>query len=1040
MKFLFLRSAVIIVVIMVWSAIAAAQGTTAVILGTVRDATGAVLPGANIQVKNQATGSVRNVATDSGGRYRVPALEVGTYEVQASLAGFSTAVKSTIELTVGSEVMVDLQMQVGEVSQSVTVTGEVPLVNTTNATLSGLVGDKEIRDLPLNGRSYDQLAFLQPGVVKFSFGPSTTSSFVFNGAGVRMSIAGTPLDYVSFLLDGTDLHDYADFTPGAVTQNNLGVDSLLEFRVLTQNYSAEYGRSGGGVITTVSRAGTNSLHGGLFEFIRNSDLDARQFFDVGSAPPFRRNQFGAFAGGPIVRDRTFIFANYEGLRQRLSSTYISTVPDANARTGNLPSGNVAVNPAIQPYLALAPLPNGRDYGDGTAQFFWTFNNPTRQDYGMIRIDHNFSEKYQLFARVTVDEAGVTNPGAQPRFMLVAGSRNSFSTVELKSVLSPQTLNSIRFAFNRTAANGVPSASPAPPANLSFIPGLPWAINFASSTGAGALSSSLSTIGYNPASAPYRFPQNLYQLTDDVYVHHGAHALRMGVNMERIQNNDYENSQSGTYSFGNLTALLNAAPFQFSANTLSSVNGFAYRQWHLGTYVQDDYQLTSRLTLNLGLRYEFTTVPTETHGWRANILNVATDTTRTIGKTINNPSLHNFEPRFGFAWTPTGKADTVIRGGFGVYHNELMGKLTSTFSENGFTQAVTVANPAFTVPNANLANIPAGSFTYFTANPNLKTPTVYQDNLTVERQLPSDFVVSVGYAGMLGRHWLRLIESNTLPPQFLADGTPFYIVGQPRMNPNFGGVRRILSDANGNYNALQFQVTKSFSHGLRLQSSYTYSKALTDSTGWRPPQQTNTPDASLIFFEPHDDYSASPFSQNQTYSFNSTYRFPGNSLTGLAGTLASGWEMNAIFTAASGIPFTAELTSNQSGDGNLETPDRPNLAPGCSNNPLISNVNKWYNSNCFSFPARGFYGNLGRNTLRAPGLTTLDFALVKNFHLAKERLLTFRAEVFNFLNHPNFGLPNLVVFTSAGVIAGNAGAITTLNTASRQMQFGLRFSF
>src|SRR5881628_2844931 len=346
------------------------QAPTATISGIVRDQTGAVLPGVSIQVVNRETGSVRMAMTDEAGRYRVPALEAGTYAIEGTLTGFRKVVKEGVAMTVGSQAVVDLTTEVGQLSENLAVTADVPLVQTASAELSGLVGDKEIRDLPLNGRSYEALAFLQPGVSNFTNSSTGTTAPVANGAGAKMSVAGTPGDYQSFLMDGTDIHDHAGFTPGSVAGNNLGVDAILEFRVLTQNYSAEYGRTAGGVVSAVTRSGTNSIHGSVFEFFRNNALDAREFFDQGGTKPFHRNQFGAAAGGPIRRDKTFFFANYEGLRQNRTQTLPRTILSTAGRQGLLAGRTVQVSGLIKPYLDLLPAPNGRDFSDGTAEFLW----------------------------------------------------------------------------------------------------------------------------------------------------------------------------------------------------------------------------------------------------------------------------------------------------------------------------------------------------------------------------------------------------------------------------------------------------------------------------------------------------------------------------------------------------------------------------------------------------------------------------------------------------------------------------------------------
>ena len=1023
--------------VLVAGSLAMGQSTTATILGTIRDQTGAVLPGVSVQVINQETGRIRNTVTDARGRYRVPALELGSYTVQSSISGFRTLSRSGIVLTVGSEAVVDLAMEVGQVAESVTVTGEAPLVETTNAQVSGLVGERQIRDLPLNGRSYDQLAFLQPGVVRYtSFSPAT-STRVFNGAGTKMSVSGTPTDFNSFLLDGTDLHDTANFTPGSVGGNNLGVDSIQEFRVLTQNYSAEYGRSGGGIISAATRAGTNSLRGGVFEFLRNNAVDARQFFDQGDAPPFRRNQFGAFAGGPIIRDRTFFFANYEGLRERLALTRISTVPTPDARRGILPNQTVTVNPVVQPYLDLLQQPNGKNFGDGTAEFLWTYSQPTREDFGSLRIDHQFSDRFFLFGRLTVQDAEMIVPRSFPMFYEAGRSRNVFTTLEQKAIISAQTLNVARFAFNRT--QGADDGGLTTISNydaLTFVPGHRWNIRFTQGTGAGG--GALTEIG-SQASQPTRFPQNIYQISDDVYLNRGLHAMKLGVNLERIQNNMYENTQDGSHSFSDLPRFLLGRPNQFTVNSLDSVNGFGYRQWLLGVYFQDDLRLRPSLTLNFGLRYEIITVPTEVHGWVSNIRNVRTDTAPTIGEApYNNPSLGNWAPRVGFAWSPFADKRTAVRGGVGIYHNQWMGKLAVTAPESAFKKQVNLQNPLFPMPS--LDNLPAGSISYLTVDPDVLTPTVYQYNLTVERQFLTDFVFTAGYVGHHGLHWLRAIEANPNVAQYLPNGTPFFPTPSVRVNRNFGGVEQIGTDAISNYHALQLRLAKNYAHRVQLAANYTFSKGINDGSMWRSAQTLSTATGTHIPDQRSSDRSLSPYHQSSVFTFNTNVRFPGDSLTGWTGALGKGWEANSILTATTGLPFSVAIPFNNSSNGDRQAPDRPNLVAGRSNNPIVGKVERWFDPTAFSLPTRGTYGNLGRDTVIAPGIIGLDFSLVKNFQFTERNTLAFRAEFFNILNHANFGLPNRFAFTSSGAIAGNAGRIQSLNTSARQIQFGLRYSF
>ncbi len=436
-----------------WGISAYGQNTAGTILGTTSDQSGARLPGVTVTITHLETGIVRSVTTDEGGRYRAPGLGLGNYEVKAELAGFRTEVRKGIQLTVAAEVVVNLSLGVGTVSEEVQVNGEAPLVETTSATLSGLVDDKKIRDLPLNGRSFETLAFMQPGVTPYFRGRHDTDQ----GEGTKMSVSGSRVDSNSFLLDGTNINDQSNNTPGSASGNLLGVEMLREFRVLTTAYSAEYGRYSGGIITAVSKSGGNELHGNVYEFLRNDHLDARNFFDRKSKPDdprlpsFKRNQFGATLGGPIVHDKTFFFGGYEGFRQRKGLARVAIVPNADAHRGILPCPRVRptagftgsqapcdnadtstymvnVNPSVRPFLDLYPLPNGADFGDGTAQLFSNPKQPIDEDYTAGRVDHNFSNSDSFFARYTFDRAILNNPTQYPTLTVDALTKSQYVTL------------------------------------------------------------------------------------------------------------------------------------------------------------------------------------------------------------------------------------------------------------------------------------------------------------------------------------------------------------------------------------------------------------------------------------------------------------------------------------------------------------------------------------------------------------------------------------------------------------------------------------
>src|SRR5213594_2446606 len=455
-------------VVLLWGTLAYGQTTAGTILGVVSDESGARLPGVTVTITHLDTGIVRTVTTDEAGRYRAPSLGLGNYEVKAELTGFRTAVRSGIQLTVAAEVVVNLSLSVGVVSEQVNVTGEAPLVEITNATLSGLVDDKKICDLPLNGRSFETLAFMQPGVTPYFRGRRETDQ----GEGMKMSVSGSRVDSNSFLLDGTNINDQSNNTPGSASGNLLGVEMLREFRVLTGAYSAEYGRYSGGIITAVSKSGGNELHGNVYEFHRNDNLDARNFFDIKSKPDdprlpeFKRNQFGATIGGPIVRDRTFFFSGYEGFRQRKGESRLAFVPNAAAHQGILPCPQmipaggfsesqtpcntpgtstyaVNVSPAVRPFLDLFPLPNGADFGDGTARLFSNPKRPVDEDYTTGRVDHNFSNADSFFVRYTFERAIQSTPTQYPTLATDALTRSQYVTLSETRIFSPRVLNTVR---------------------------------------------------------------------------------------------------------------------------------------------------------------------------------------------------------------------------------------------------------------------------------------------------------------------------------------------------------------------------------------------------------------------------------------------------------------------------------------------------------------------------------------------------------------------------------------------------------------------
>ena len=520
--------------------------TTASLSGTVADSTGAIIPGVAVSVVQVETGAARSVVTDDQGRYQAPSLQPGTYEVSAELPGFQTAVRSGLTLSVGDRSTVDLTLTVGEISERVVVEGEAALVDTTDTTLAGLVDDKKIRDLPLNGRSFDQLALLQPGVAVYHHHTGTSNV----GTGTHFSVAGSRPAHNSFILDGININDAASQTPGSAAGNNLGVEAIREFKVLTNTYSAAYGRSSGAIVTVVTKSGTNQWHGSVFEFHRNSALDAKNFFDQvdRDIAPFKRNQFGFSIGGPIVEDKTFIFGTYEGLREGLAVSNVGIVINEAARNGTLPdlanpgeTIDIEVADSAAVFFPFIPIPNGRDFGDGTAEFVSSPNRTTHEDYFSVRLDHTFSENNSLFSRYTIDDGEVLSPDKILLYESASENRHQSFVLEERAIISPSFINTARLGFSRSFFQLESVCLNSCPAT--FIPGKQFGkFRFGQAQSGPA---PITTIGTaNPELAPY----TTFQFADDINLTRGAHAIQAGINGTRIHNNQVINGTGSNGQF------------------------------------------------------------------------------------------------------------------------------------------------------------------------------------------------------------------------------------------------------------------------------------------------------------------------------------------------------------------------------------------------------------------------------------------------------------------------------------------------------------
>ncbi|MEE8350519.1 MAG: TonB-dependent receptor [Acidobacteriota bacterium] len=1070
-----------------------AQVTTGNISGTISDETSGVLPGVEVTLTNTDTSISRHVVSDDEGRYRASNLTLGSYAVQAELAGFQTSVRSGITLTVGSEALVDLTLSVGEITERVVVEGQAPMIESTSSTITGLVDAKKIRDLPLNGRSFTQLAALQEGVAT----PTNFASTQPGNEGQKLSIAGTRITETAFLLDGTDIRGHFNTTPGSVAGVSLGVDTVREFTVVIGAASAEYGGFTGGVINAVTRSGTNQLHGSIFEFHRNSALDARNFFDLdpvnpterSSPPEFKRNQFGFTLGGPIIKDKTFFFGSYEGLRDRLTVSNTATVLDENARQGIFPNGifneftgqvvnQIDVSPAIQPYLDTFPLPNGKNFGDGSAEFVFSNPIPTDEDYFMLKIDHNISDSDSLFVRYTLDDGEKSNLSAMPNFTELRENRSQFVTIEEKKILTPNLINEFRFAFNRNRADSDSEPFTSIDPSLKFVP-LP-------DRKFGSLNLPSGFTGWG-ASALTRLEQTLnrFEYADNLVYTSGRHSLKFGFKYTRLQFN-MTNCLfcPGQFTFFTTPSLLQASPFfllvtlgnidppdeleaPFVRGKLGPVVKQGMRQNLFGFYVQDDFKVKSNLTLNLGLRYEFYTNPTEVADRISNLDEPLDSQVRVGGSVLSrNPSLKSFSPRIGFAWDPFGNGKTSVRGSGGIFYdffgpNRFLGAQTSA----PFFNRVAPLFPAFPnfVDTINDEVIQGGSGIFVFKTPNQSY--IAQFNLTVQQEIAPETVVSVGYQGSRGIKLSRMNDVNIATPQ-VQNGRYFWPEGcitqirrgeapQPgcsaRANPNFQMIRMFSFDSNSFFHSLRASLRRRFSNGFQFQSSYTFSRSIDEASNSGPFDGAGSVanGTANVFFDQRIDRGLSSFDVRHNFSMNGAVELPfgpgrafGAGATGALGKLISGWQLSGILSLSDGNPVNLRVGFNRSrSQAGPDLSERPDLVVGADNNPVLGGPDQYFDVSSFVLQPEGVWGNLGRNTLTGPGVATLDLSLTKDTALNEDLTLQFRSEFFNILNRANFGVPANTIFSDAsGTPVGNAGRITNTSTTARQIQFALKLVF
>jgi hypothetical protein len=1061
------------------------------ITGTVTDPSGAPISGAAVTTRNLETGAVRNATTDDAGRYLVLALPVGQYEVRVTKTGFNEAVRSGIQLAIGQEARVDLNLQVGAVETQVIVSSDVLLVATATNDISGLVGARQVKELPLNGRSFDLLLPLNPGIVNFTSQKTGGTGISNSTTGNNFAVEGNRPQQNLFLLNGVEYTGAAEnnMQPGGTSGMLLGVDAVREFNVQRDSYSAEFGKHPGGQVIIVTQSGSNQWHGDVFEFVRNSALDAANFFDQGSAPPFQRNQFGASAGGPLRANNTFFFANYEGFRQNLHQTSAAFVPDAASRAAAVPS--------VQPLLNLWPTPAaGAPDFNGIAQVFSSPLQTIREDFGTVRVDHTFSPRDSLAAVYTVDDGDdFTATPLDPFSSDIVTLREQVASLEETHVFSPTLLNTARFGFSRAGYFFTGKPTPGTPAASvpGFLLGHPVGAVVVGGSAASNPQASIGLAGSNNGS-DLRIARNLYTYEDRLTLTHGRHQLSFGAWAQQFQSNEtIALSQFGQATFASLQTFLQGTVGTFLFDP--SPTEMNWRAWFGALYVEDVIRFSPKLTISLGFRDETTNGWNEPHGRAANYTfsNGVISSQPHIGTALftNNNAIALPQPRVGIAWSPLG-AKTVFRAGFGMY-NDLQDALGYRADQNApFNPTYSLAalpvsklpvNPAAAVPAAAKL-VPGG------VQPDMQTPTLISWSLRVERQLSPNTALTLGYVGSHGYHEIVGVDANEPVPTFcpaapcpavfptydpslpttatnsptigfpigsplagapVPAGTYYIPAGTPKPTASLANTWTWFSRGDSSYHALQIDLRRRFSHGLSVRGVYTWSKTLDDGDSVNQTTAGNAPGLVSNPFNLGIDKGLATFDVRNAGVINALYALPfgqgqalANGLQGWSSKLISGWSVASILTAQSGFPFTPQLSYNPSNSGDTRNPVRPFLNPKFTGSVVLGNPNQWFNPAAFLAPpsASGFSGNAGRDTYIGPALATWDFSVLKDTAIRERLNLQFRAEIFNLLNRANFNTPNLIVFTPPTAtnltgLSGTAGAITSTSTTSRQIQFGLK---